>query len=67
MTDICVFEKEVVGGTAANHLLLPFNFLNTCHSERSEESHTLSRAVNKKISQKANSLTKVYKLQLSQI
>jgi len=45
MTDICVFEEEVVGGFAANHLLLPFNFLNTRHSERSEESHILSRTV----------------------
>ena len=45
MTGICVVEEEVVGGTAANHLLLPFNFLNTCHSERSEESHSLSRTV----------------------
>jgi hypothetical protein len=45
MTDICVFEEEVVGGTAANHLLLPYTTLNTCHSERSEESHGFSLTV----------------------
>jgi len=45
MTDICVLEEEVVGGCAANHLLLPYYFLNTCHSERSEESLILSRTV----------------------
>jgi len=37
MTDICVLEEEVVGGYSTNHLLLPQNSLNTCHSERSEE------------------------------
>jgi tRNA-dihydrouridine synthase B len=35
----------VVGGCAANHLLLPLNSLNNCHSERSEESHTFNRTV----------------------
>ena len=40
MTDICVFEEEVVGGYAANHLFLHYNFINTCHSERSDESYT---------------------------
>jgi hypothetical protein len=45
MIDICVFEEEVVGGCAANHLLLSSTSLNTCHSERSEESHAFSRTV----------------------
>jgi hypothetical protein len=45
MTDICVFKEEVVGGRAANNLLLSQNSLNTCHSERSEESHILNRIV----------------------
>ena len=45
MTDTCVFEDGVVGGCASNHPILPFNSLNTCHSERSEESPTFSRSV----------------------
>ena len=45
MTDTCVFEEGVVGGTASNNPLLPLNSLDACHSERSEESHTFSRSV----------------------
>jgi hypothetical protein len=45
MTDTFVFEDEVVGGCASNHPILPFNSLNACHSERSEESPTFSRSV----------------------
>ena len=42
MTDTCVFKRGVVGGAASNHPPLLPDSLNTCHSERSEESHNFS-------------------------
>jgi len=47
MTVIWVFDAEVVGGLASNHL--PPTSLNVCHSERSEESFSRSRPLLKKI------------------
>jgi hypothetical protein len=44
MTDTCVFEDGVDGGTASIHPILLFKSLNACHSERSEEFPTFSRS-----------------------
>ena len=45
MTDTCVFNRGVVGGFASNHPPILSNSINTCHSERSEESHAFSRTL----------------------
>jgi len=37
------FPEEVVGGNATNHLLLSLKTLSNCHSEQSEESHTINK------------------------
>jgi hypothetical protein len=43
MTNTYVFEDGVFGGRASKHPILLSILLNTCHSERSEESHTFIR------------------------
>ena len=46
LNDRHLFLREgVVGGIASNHPLPPPDTLNTCHSERSEESSSFNRTL----------------------